>query len=53
MKKQYSKPELTIHGNVETLTKAVGLSPVKDFIIIGGVTQNVVTDGSTNFNFKP
>jgi len=49
MKKIYSQPELTVHGNVEALTQAVGPSPAKDFIIIGGSTQNINTDGSSNF----
>jgi len=49
MKKIYSQPELTVHGNVEALTQAVGPKPVQDFIIIGGVQQGVPTDGSGDF----
>jgi len=51
MKKIYSQPELTVHGNVEALTQAIGPSPAKDFIIIGGTPISADTDGSGNFRF--
>jgi len=51
MKKIYSQPELTVHGNVEALTQAIGPSPAKDFIIIGGTPVSADTDGSGNFRF--
>jgi len=50
MKKIYSQPELTVHGNVEALTQARGPSPARDFFIVGGVAQPIDdSDGSRNF----
>jgi hypothetical protein len=49
MKKIYSQPELTVHGNVETLTQAIGPTPVQDFIIVGGNPISAPTDGSGDF----
>jgi len=46
MKKIYSQPELTVHGNVEALTQAIGPNPAQDFVIVGGVTLPIDTDGS-------
>jgi hypothetical protein len=51
MKKIYSQPELTVHGNVEALTQAIGPSPAKDFIIIGGTPITAGTDGSGDFSY--
>ena len=51
MKKIYSQPELTVHGNVEALTQAIGPSPAQDFVIVGGVPQNIPVDGSGNLTF--
>jgi len=50
MKKIYSQPELTVHGNVEALTQALGPSLARDFIIVGGATLPINdADGSRNF----
>jgi len=51
MKKIYSQPELTVHGNVEALTQAVGPSTAKDFIIFGGSPISQPTDGSGDLTF--
>lgn len=51
MKKIYSQPELTVHGNVEALTQAIGPSPARDFIIIGGTPITAGTDGSSDFSY--
>ncbi len=48
MKKIYSRPELTVHGNVEALTQASGPDPSKDFIIFGGSPISIGTDGSND-----
>ncbi len=36
MKKQYTSPKLSIHGNVKEITQAIGRSPAKDTIFFGG-----------------
>lgn len=52
MKKIYSRPELTVHGNVEALTQAIGPSPARDFVIFGGNPINVgPTDGSSDIRY--
>ena len=53
MKKIYSQPELTVHGNVEALTQASGASPARDFIIFGGSPVDNVTDGSNDIILPP
>ena len=50
MKKQYKAPKLTAHGNIESITKAIGSEPVSDTLIINGDTIPN-TDGSTDFTF--
>ena len=54
MKKIYSRPELTVHGNVEALTQSVGPNPAKDFFIIGGspISPPAGSDGSSDFRFS-
>lgn len=37
MKKRYSSPKLTVHGDVEKLTQAFGNSAVNDTIIYGSL----------------
>ncbi len=32
MKKAYESPRLTVHGNVEQITNAIGMSSAKDMI---------------------
>ncbi len=46
MKTRYSTPKLTAHGNIDTVTQASGLSPVKDSIIVNGTALGIPTDGS-------
>jgi len=53
MKKIYSQPELTVHGNVEALTQASGPDPAKDFIIFGGSPISIGTDGSNDIILPP
>jgi hypothetical protein len=36
MKKNYSAPQITVHGSVEEITQAFGPSPQKDTVYIGG-----------------
>ena len=46
-KKEYTAPSLTVYGDVETLTKAIGKGSVKDGIFVNGEPLNVVTDGNS------
>ncbi|MGG6296559.1 lasso peptide [Leptolyngbya sp. AN02str] len=50
MKKAYTAPKLTNHGNVESLTQAFGSSPAADVVYIGGsnVPTNVGSTGSVD-----
>lgn len=45
-KKEYTTPSLTVHGNVETLTQAIGSNPAADSVIINGEPFGKPTDGS-------
>ena len=49
MKKKYTQPTLTTHGNVESITQVLGQDKVEDFLIFNG---NVVgtSDDSIDFN---
>ena len=55
MKKIYSRPELTIHGSIETLTQVTGTATTKDVLFFNGSpsTVPVNTTGSADFNFIP
>jgi hypothetical protein len=44
MKKDYKAPKLTVHGNVEEITKYIGKNPADDSFVIGGIEVN--SDGS-------
>ena len=48
MKRQYKTPSLTVHGNVETLTKAIGFDSRRDGVFVNGnpVDDGPATDGS-------
>ena len=48
MKKQYTAPQVTTYGNVESITKAEGLQPVDDQIIVNGTPLGNPTDGSSD-----
>lgn len=43
MKKQYSAPKMTTHGNVEAITQAIGPSSQTDTIFFNG---NPLTNGT-------
>ena len=45
-RKEYTTPSLTVHGNVETLTEAIGTTPRKDGVILNGEALGIPTDGS-------
>ena len=47
-RKNYSSPQLTVHGSVEQLTQLSGNSSVRDVLIMGSdvLAEN---DGSTSF----
>lgn len=49
MKKKYTKPTLTTHGNVQSITQVLGEDKVQDFLIFNG---NVIgtSDDSIDFN---
>lgn len=49
-KKEYTTPSLTVHGNVETLTEAVGDNPASDTVFQNGVQLSIPTDGSGDIN---
>ena len=46
-KKKYFTPALTVHGDIETLTKAIGSRPAKDGIFVNGEALAVPTDGGS------
>ena len=51
MKKKYTKPTLTTHGTVESITQILGNKSDKDFLFFNG---NVVAtdDDSVDFNLE-
>lgn len=53
MKKIYSRPELTIHGSIETLTQVTGTATTKDVLFFNGSPTPINTTGSADFNFIP
>lgn len=49
MKHKYSSPMLTVHGNVKTLTQAVGSEPSPDGVIVNDQPlRGIQTDGSSD-----
>lgn len=49
MKKQYSAPELTVHGNVAVITQILGSASRKDFLFLNGTAISGNNDlGSIN-----
>jgi hypothetical protein len=53
--KNYTAPQLTIHGNVEAITQAFGKSPVADRVFLGGSTVTTIgtSTGSVDGIIKP
>lgn len=48
MKKTFTFPKLTVYGNANQLTQAIGSQPVTDTLIVNGkIISN--TDGSADF----
>ena len=45
-RKEYTTPSVTVYGNVETLTEAIGTTPRKDGVIVNGTPLSLPTDGS-------
>jgi hypothetical protein len=57
--KKYSTPNLTIHGNVESITQALGTTDKNDFLFFNGnavptngnpITGDGSQDGNLNLN---
>ncbi|RUT00262.1 hypothetical protein DSM106972_077100 [Dulcicalothrix desertica PCC 7102] len=48
MKKQYSAPELTVHGNVAAITQILGSSSRKDFLFFNGSAVSTGANGASN-----
>lgn len=48
MKKQYAAPCVTVYGNVEAITNAIGRDPATDAVIFNGKPLGIDTDGSTD-----
>lgn len=46
MKKQYSTPTLTTHGNVEEITQLFGTKSKSDFLFFNGANVTSTTEGS-------
>lgn len=49
MKKKYTKPTLTTHGNVQSITQVLGEDKVQDFLIFNGSVVGT-SDDSIDFN---
>ena len=48
MKNTYETPKLIVHGTVEELTNALGVSSAQDALIIAGQPYGGYTDGSSD-----
>lgn len=48
MKKKYTKPTLTTHGNVESITQVLGEDKTEDFLIFNGNLEGT-SDDSRDF----
>ena len=48
MKRKYQSPKLTVHGSIETLTKATGSTPTADGVFVNGEPLSIPTDGSND-----
>ena len=50
MKKAYFAPKLDVYGNVESITAAIGPTPVADAVVVNGnpVSVGGPTDGSAD-----
>ena len=48
MKKQYKKPTLSTHGNVESITQVLGNDKIEDFLIFNG---NVIGTSDDSIDF--
>ncbi|MBE9052603.1 lasso peptide [Nostocales cyanobacterium LEGE 11386] len=46
MKKQYSRPTLKTHGNVEEITQFLGASSQNDFLFFAGSNSPISAPGS-------
>lgn len=51
MKKEYTSPQLTVHGSVEQLTQVVGAQATQDVLIFNGETLGTDTQ-SKGFNLE-
>lgn len=47
MKKLYTAPKMTVHGNVEEITQVIGKSTAQDFFYLNG---NVVSPDTIGFS---
>jgi hypothetical protein len=47
MKKQYTVPKLTSHGNVEAITEFFGQSDKNDFLFFSGSSSPATSNGVT------
>lgn len=50
MKKVYQAPKLTVHGNLEQITQAIGPAQVTDTVFFPGGSTNIPNGGSENFD---
>jgi len=48
MKDTYETPQLVVHGTIEELTNAAGVSSAQDALIIAGQPYGGYTDGSSD-----
>lgn len=46
MKKQYTEPTLTTHGNVEAITQLTGKSDKNDFLFFAGSSSPATNPGN-------
>ena len=51
-KKEYAAPSVTVYGNVETLTQAIGTTPREDSVFVNGEELPIPTDGSGDIKVK-
>jgi hypothetical protein len=45
--KNYSTPNLTVHGSVESMTQVLGVTDKNDFLFFNGGTTPVAVGGTT------